>query len=89
MTEPTKRTPLQAKLDAISRRAEAPRQRLTWAVVARQATKILALVEDAKNIRQSENRSAGRPDAEDFLLEVLDLAEVQLSELGAMPRVRR
>jgi hypothetical protein len=77
---------MKAKLHAIANPT------LTGRITRRDLTpklsQILGRVSDALYIRQQENAKVGRNDAEDALLEALDLAETRLLQLGALPRIK-
>ena len=78
------RTPLQAKLDRVSR----PKERLTKRETVARMSKALAHIYKARVLRRAENVAAGRIEDDDDIVGELDAAEDILTDLGASPPVR-
>ena len=78
------RTPLQARLDRVSR----PKQRSTKRETIARMSTALARIYNARDLRRAENVAAGRIDDDDDIVGELDAAEDILTDLGASPPVR-
>jgi hypothetical protein len=81
--DPNERTPLDAKLYAITYQSK-PKGKRERAIAL---DLVLQRVSEAMRMRRRENVQRGRSDNEDDLLEALDAAENKLLALGALPKL--